>query len=57
MWTISLATIVGGVGLLVAGDASKSADDDEALKAEVKAAAKSAIETGNTTVLENQKSA
>jgi len=51
VWTASLGTIVGGVGLLAAGDASKSQTKDEA--AVVKSATVEAIKTGNTDRLEN----
>ena len=41
-WTISLTAVIGGAGLILAGDASQSANAQDVAKA---------IETGDTTTL------
>ncbi len=43
-WTISIGGIVGGVGLLLAGDASRSAKEVDKLAEQTK----TAIDTGDT---------
>lgn len=48
VWTVSLTAIVGGLGLMFAGDASKSVDNHIETLAEL-AAIKAAIKTGDTT--------
>lgn len=52
-WTVSLGVVVGGVGLLLAGDADKSAStaDAKALQTQIREVP-SAINSGNTERLE-----
>lgn len=49
VWTASVSAIIGGIGLLAAGDASKSQTKDDAQKAQQ--ATVEAVTTGNTDTL------
>ena len=49
VWTASASAIIGGIGLLAAGDASKSQTKDDAAKVQIQTAV--AIKTGDTSIL------
>jgi hypothetical protein len=51
VWTGSLVGLVGGLGLLLAGDASRSQQQVQEAKADLKKDVKTAIDTGNTDIL------
>jgi hypothetical protein len=51
VWTASFGTVMGGIGLLFAGDASKSATKEEVQAVAQNTAA--AIKTGDTSTLTN----
>ncbi len=47
-WTRTITAVIGGIGLISAGDASRSKQDVDSAKADVK----TAITTGDTSVLD-----
>lgn len=51
VWTASLVGIVGGMGLILAGDASRSQQQVQDAKDSLKQDVKTAIDTGNTEIL------
>lgn len=51
IWITHLVAMLTGIGLLSAGDASKSAADDQALAAKVEDV-KAAVRTGDTSILD-----